>query len=127
MLKADDSADTFRKRIANPYYDDRVGSSTTVTLTHYDANGLETSDPAQIKTAKYTVKVDKRLNGQSYANIEVIKNPSNTSTITIVKPTDSGGSLSSAPLSGNYIVNCPDPANTSVIGKTREISWGEGA
>ena len=46
VIKADDSADTFKKRIEKPYYNDRVNSSTTVTLTHYDANGLETNDPA---------------------------------------------------------------------------------
>jgi len=59
-LKADASASTFASRIRYPYYKEHVGSYTTVTLTWYDENGLETQDSTLVKTAKYNVEVNKR-------------------------------------------------------------------
>ena len=53
VMNADDSANTFAQRIRNPYYNSI--SSTTVTKTTYDVDGVETSVAADIKTAKYTV------------------------------------------------------------------------
>lgn len=115
-IKSDCSAGTFENRIRYPYYRNHVGSSVTVTKTNYDAAGLpDPVDASLIKTVVYRVEVDKRLDGPSFKSISVIKDPANTSTITVVKPTDVGGSLGSAPLGGNYILNCPDPSNPLVV------------
>ena len=129
VMKANDSADTFRKRIYNPYYRHHVGSTVTVTTTYKDENGLETTDFSLAKQLIYTVQVDKRISSYSFASISVLKDPANTSTIELKKPTDLGGLASSAPLEGKYILNCPDPIDPAVIHQTREINhmdWGPG-
>ena len=89
----------------------------------YDENGLLTLDPTLMTSTKYTVKVNKRRSGPSFANVSLLKDPANSSQMTLIKPTDLGGSASSAPLGGKYIINCEDPVNPGVIAKTREISW----
>ena len=76
-----------------------------------------------VKTAKYKVHVLKRSTTPSFANINLLVDPANTSTITLVKPTEVGGSASSAPLSGNFRVNCPDPLNTSAVAVTEDIPF----
>ena len=73
------------------------------------------------------MKVNKRMTGPSFANLILLKDPANTSEITLVKPTDLGGLSSSAPLAGRYIINCPDPSNPSVIAKTSELRFGDWA
>jgi len=102
----------------------------TVTKTNYDAAGLpDPVDASLIKTSVYTVQVDKRLDAPSFKAINVIKDPANPSTISVVRPTDIGGALGTAPLSGSYILNCPDPANPLMIHQTPEIKfndWGPG-
>jgi hypothetical protein len=47
------------------------------------------------------------------------------SQLTLVLPTDLGGSASSAPLGGSYVIKCgdPDPANAGVVHQTREIKY----
>lgn len=88
----------------------------TVTKTNYDAAGMpDPVDSSLITKSVYTVQVDKRLSTGSFKAINVIKDPANTSTITVVRPTDIGGSASSAPLAGRYIINCPDPSNPLAI------------
>lgn len=85
VISADASADTFRKRIQDPYYN-KIGSSTTVTKETFDANGLPTSDSASIKTAVYKVEVDKRRTSDSFAALVVLKDGSNTSQIVVKTP-----------------------------------------
>lgn len=75
------------------------------------------------KTVKFKVHVGKRSVTSSFASINLLVDPANTSTITIVKPTEVGGSPSSAPLSGNFRVNCPDPLNPSAVAVTDDISF----
>ena len=109
IMRADDSAWSFKDKIWKPYYRNHAKSWTSVTKTSYDENGLETSDPTLIHTVKYRVEVLKRTNTPSFASIQLLKDPANTSQMTLVKPTDIGGASSSAPLSGKYKINCPDP------------------
>jgi hypothetical protein len=123
IMRSDDSEWSFNNKIKYPYYRDHVKSSTTTKKTMYDENGLETGDVSLVKTVKYTVSVDKRKNGPSFANLSLLKDPANTSQMTLTKPTDQGGISSSSPLSGNYIINCPDPDNNAAILSTREIHW----
>ena len=56
--------------------------------------------------------------------MNLLKDPANTSQMSMIKPTDMGGFSSSAPLAGNYIINCPDPLNPATIHQSREIGWG---
>lgn len=127
-IKSNCGADTFEDRIRKPYYKDHVGSSVTVTKTNYDAAGMpDPVDASLITKSVYTVQVDKRLNSGSFKAINVIKDPANSSTITVVRPTDIGGSLSTAPLAGSYILNCPDPSNPLAIAQTREIAFNDWA
>ena len=109
IMRADDSAWSFKDKIWKPYYRNHAKSWTSVTKTSYDENGLETSDPTLIHTVKYRVEVLKRTNTPSFASIQLLKDPANTSQMTLVKPTDIDGASSSAPLSGKYKINCPDP------------------
>ena len=127
-IRSDCSAGTFEDRIRDRYYKHHVGSSVTVTKTNYDAAGLpDPVDASLIKTSVYRVEVDKRLNAPSFKSISVIKDPANSSTVTVVKPTDVGGALGTAPLGGSYIINCPDPGNPLAIAQTTEIQWHEWA
>lgn len=41
-------------------------------------------------------------------------------------PTDPSGSASTAPLTGSFIINCPDPSNPSAIAQSRELEWWRG-
>ena len=77
-----------------------------------------------VKTVKYRIHVLRRLSTPSFANINLLVDPANTSTITLVKPTEVGGSASSAPLTGNFRVNCPDPLNPSAVAVTDDIPFG---
>ena len=115
ILRADENEWSFNNKIRNPYYREHVHSSTKTTKTSYDENGLETSDPALVKTVKYRVEVNKRSLTPSFANINLLVDPANTSQITLVKPEEVGGAISSAPLQGRYIINCPDPLNPNTI------------
>ena len=63
------------------------------------------------------------MTGPSFADVSLVVDPANTSTMTLIKPTDLGGSYSSIPVGGNYIINCEDPLNPGVIAKTGEIGW----
>jgi hypothetical protein len=123
VLHADESEWSFNNKVYHPYYENRVGSWIETTKTSYDENGVETSDPAMVKTVRYKVQVQKRLDTPSFANVNLLVDPANTSTISLVKPTEVGGSPSSAPLSGNFRINCPDPLNPSAIAQTEDISW----
>ena len=76
-----------------------------------------------IETAKYKVYVQARSTTPSFANINLLVDPANTSTFTLVKPTEVGGSASSAPLKGNFRVNCPDPLNPSAVAVTDDIPF----
>lgn len=120
-MKADDSASTFASRIRYPYYKEHVGSYTSVTLIWYDENGLETQDSTLVKTAKYTVEVDKRTKGPTFAAISVLKDPANVSGISLITPTDVGGLSSTAPLEGSFIIECPHPDNVLSTVSTEEI------
>ena len=123
VLRADESEWSFNNKVYHPYYKERVGSWIETTKTSYDENGIETHDPSLVKTVKYKVHVQKRSTTPSFANINLLVDPANTSTISLVKPTEVGGSASSAPLTGNYRVNCPDPLNPSAIAHTEDIAW----
>ena len=123
VLHADESEWSFNNKVYHPYYENRVGSWIETTKTSYDENGVETSDPAMVKTVRYKVQVQKRLDTPSFANVNLLVDPANTSQIDLVKPTEVGGHASSAPLSGNFRVNCPDPLNPSAIAQTEDLSY----
>ena len=89
----------------------------------FDENDQVTDDYALAKSIKYKVEVDKRLASPSFANLDVLKDPANSSQLSLVRPTDDGGFASSDPLSGNYRINCPHPADPAVIEFTREIKY----
>jgi len=89
----------------------------------YDVNGVLTTDSALMTSTKFTVEVLKRAAGPSFANVALLVDPSNTSTMTLIKPTDVGGSTSSLPLTGYYNINCPDPLNPTAIATTGDIGW----
>ena len=74
-----------------------------------------TEDNALVKSYVYKIEVDKRINGYSFADVQVTSAPDNTSIISVIKPTETekGGIQSSPPLGGKYIVNCPNPDNPS--------------
>lgn len=79
VMRADDSEWSFNKKIYEPYYKKHAKSSTTTTKTSYDENGVETSDPALVHTVKYRVEVNKRMSTPSFASIQLLKDPANTS------------------------------------------------
>ena len=121
------SASEFRDRIRKPYYDDYVESGVKVLKTMYDVAGVLTTDTALMTSTKFTVEVQKRMAAPSFVDVSLLVDPSNTSTMPLIKPTDSGGSTSSLPLSGYYNINCPDPLNPSAIVTTGDIGynwWG---
>ena len=78
-MRADDSAWSFNDKIYHPYYEHHAKTSTSTTKTSYDENGLITTDPTLIRTVKYRVEVNKRLNSPSFANVQLLKDPANTS------------------------------------------------
>ena len=126
-MKSNVSASDFNSQIYHKYYKHQVGSSTATTRVMYDENGDVTEDLALAKTIKYKVVVEKRIASPAFANLTVLKDPANSSVLTLVKPTDLGGTPSSAPLRGNYVINCPDPSNPAAIFPTREIRYDQGA
>ena len=123
VLRADETEWDFKNKVYQAYYKKRFGSWIAVTKTSYDENGIETENPALIKTVKYKVQVLRRSTTPSFASINLLVDPANTSTITLVKPTDVGGAASSAPLSGSYRINCPDPLNPAAIVTTEDIEY----
>ena len=62
ILRSDESEWSFNDKVYKPYYKEHVKSLIQTTKTSYDENGLETSDPALVKTVKYKVEVKKRSN-----------------------------------------------------------------
>ena len=63
------TAEDFKDRIENPFYQQRVKSLTEVIRTSYNANGDVTEDKQDTAVVKYTVKVLKRLDGNSFSGI----------------------------------------------------------
>jgi hypothetical protein len=93
----------------------KYGSVVIVTRKQYDENGVETEDNELVKSYVYTIELEKRIDGYSFADVQISNSPENTSTISVVKPFDEGGIQSSPPLSGKFIVNCPNPDNPEEI------------
>ena len=122
-MRSNVSESDFNSQIYNKYYKKQIGTSTTTTKTMYDENGVVTEDYSLAKSIKYKVEVDKRLANPSFANLDLLKDPMNSSQLSLVRPTESGGFSSSDPLRGNYVINCPHPDQPSVIEKTREIKY----
>jgi len=75
ILTSNMSADSFKRRLLKPYYDDYAKSSVKVTKTNYDELGAETTDPTLIKTSVYRVEVNKRISGFSFAGLRVLNDP----------------------------------------------------
>ena len=86
---------------------------------------MVTQDNELVKSYVYKIEVSKRINGYSFADVQVSSAQENTSIISIIKPTETekGGIQSSPPLGGKYIVNCPNPDNPSEIAKSRELDF----
>ena len=85
----------------------------------YDLEGLVTDSYTTAVKAIYTVKTLQRIDGYSFASA-MIQATSTSAMITISTPQELGN-MSSAPLDGYFVINCPDPANSAVIYSTSDI------
>lgn len=103
------------RRLKDPFYN-KI-SDILVTKVMYDIAGLETSDSSLAVQSKYTIKVLKRLNQDSFL-FALSSRVDTFSTITINKLVQS-----SAPLAGKFTLNCPDPSNPLVIYSTEPMNY----
>ena len=83
----------------------------------YDANNVVTTNIALAKKYIYTVTLMKRINSTSFTSYQVIPVGSISSTVTVMPPYGASGTPSSKPLSGSFVIKCPDP--TGKVFKTR--------
>ena len=104
-MNADMSAGTLRQRIVQLVYTKFYGSNIEVTKLRYDVNDVVTDVTADVVKAIYTIKVLKRINQASASTISAV--PIDTAASVVATP-PMGGILSSTPLSGNFIISCPD-------------------
>lgn len=91
------------------------------TRTLYDIDDLEVADfNADVTKSVYTCSVAKRINGFSFDSGQGAILTS-TSVITIVPPAEV--QMSSAPLSGNFVIKCPDPTNPLIEHTSGSLGW----
>ena len=88
-----------------------------VNLDMYDSANVKTTVVANAKKYVYTIILMKRINGVSFSSYTVVPYGSITSTVTVMPPYGASGIKSSAPLSGFFVITCPDPSGK--IFKTR--------
>lgn len=118
-IKADGNSNHFQNRVKD-YYWQNFRSGVTVTKVLEDtAAGPETK-------ATYTITMTKPIDGYSMSSLSVVAVTTNA-TISVNPPMTH--TPSSTPLSGSYIVTCPDPENPAVSYSTPEIDvfyWTQG-
>jgi hypothetical protein len=108
-------------------YPTRVDSDISVSRTIYDAAGLVTTSTSSAKKYVYTIKLKKRINGYSFTTATVYPVGTISSTVTVQKPSDVGGTASSRPMSGYFVISCAD--KNGVVHKSPAISttqWDQG-
>lgn len=117
----DDNQDdgTMRRRIVG-YYNNIWGSNIAVTHVDYDENDVETTADLRVKRV-YTIEVLRRIDGPSFTVASIIPKSGTTSTITIEAPYDQ----SSAPVTGNFYIACPNDDGSEF--RTRDMGYGWGA
>lgn len=106
--KANASAGTWNNRMST-WYRQRWGTTVTVTKTNYDASDVETAVSADIVKSVINVKVNRLISEASFTQASLANNNS-AATITITAP--SAATLSSTPLSGKFVIECPDVDGT---------------
>ena len=116
-IEDDCSASTLRERIKG-YFSSRWGSDITVVKVDYDDMDVETTDSALVVKSVYTVTLLKRINGPSFASAAILQDVV-AATITIDVPFQN----SSPPLSGSFIITCPDEQGNSL--PTHEFDYTE--
>jgi len=109
------SASTMRSKLYG-YYRSTWGSDISVTMTMYDDGDVETADSSLAAKYVYSVTVLKRITGTSFSSAAVLQDEAEA-TITIDMPSQE----SSAPLSGSFIISCPDEQGS--IFSTREFTY----
>ena len=109
-IACNSSADTMKWALYGFFADwQRAGSDITVTLAMFDAKGLATTVVANATKYVYTVILMRRISGYSFTKATVSPvGDTFTSVVSIVKPSDAGGVASSAPLSGEFLIQCLD-------------------
>ena len=65
-IKANCSADTLRRRLKDPFYNNNVASDISVSKLMYDALGIETTDSSLAVHAKYKISVLRRATQDSF-------------------------------------------------------------
>lgn len=114
-INANASAHTWYLELRHFYWS-RWGSNITVTKKNYDANDAETTVSADIVKSVINVKVRKLITEASFTQASFANNNS-AATISVVGP--SQATLSTPPLQGNYVIECPDEAGTVYAIKPR--------
>jgi hypothetical protein len=87
------------------YYRHKFGTDITVVKTYFDEANVETEDSSLGVTVKYTITLNKLINGAS-ANAATASPVTSTATFLVTPP--SQGVLSTPPLAGKYTITCTD-------------------
>ena len=104
------------------FYADAYASGVTVELTMYDADGAVTTEAADSVKNVYDLKMTKLIASESVTKIYVAKTTT-SATISIEYPSEV--QLSTAPISGSFVVRCVDEAGLE--SSSQAISFSEGA
>ena len=109
------------------YFSPVIGTSISCTRVMYDSLLAETSDFSLATQIVFTIKLNKRINGHSFASVvETVYDSS--ATILFEYPANGGARAveSSAPLGGYFTISCEDP-DTGAIQTTWNLGWGTDA
>lgn len=102
-IPANASVNSFRSALKG-VYNEKVGSTITVTRVMFDTNGDETDVEDEAVDFEYTISLDKRITGQTFTAIQAQGTTSDSPTFLIQTP--DLVQLSSAPLEGKFTVAC---------------------
>ena len=105
----------------------RAGSEIDVVRTMQDKDGKDTTDSGAATKYTYTVRLWKRIDGYSFTAYNTATFGNIASTIKINPPNSSKGKKSSTPLSGNFVLSCPDDKGVMHKLSEKDINeWEQG-
>ena len=119
----DTSASNLCKHMQRDYFNPVKGSSVSCSRVMYDELDVETSDFSLAAKIVFTVKLNKRIEGSSFASVQETVYDSDA-VITFKYPANSDPEAisSSAPLGGYFTIKCEDP-DTGEIKSTDNLGW----
>lgn len=87
----------------------RLAGNIQTDFVMYDVNNVKTTNTALAKKYVYTITSLKRSAQATFVSHQIIPVGTVTAIITVMPPSGASGVPSSMPLTGSYIIKCPDP------------------